>query len=95
MLPRRLMKKDRDNPDAAPTFSDVTTTGIAVNANGPGARPPQAILLALSADRGAWTDNRLIKVLDEAITLARMRTLTRGRKHTPAEQLQRVGRDER
>jgi antitoxin FitA len=26
---------------------------------------------------------------------ARMRSLTRGRKHTPAEQLQREGRDER
>jgi hypothetical protein len=76
VLPRRLMKSDPNNPDAAPTFSDVTTTGIAVNANGPGARPPQAILLALSADRGNWTDDRLIKVLDEAITLARMRTLT-------------------
>ncbi len=76
VLPRRMKKKDRDDPDAAATFSDVTTTGIAVNANSPGARPPQAILLALSADRGNWTDDRLIKVLDEALTLARMRTLT-------------------
>jgi hypothetical protein len=76
VLPRRLKKGDPSDPDAVPTFSDVTTTAIAVNANGPGARPPQAILLALSPDRGAWTDDRLIKVLDEAFALAQMRTLT-------------------
>jgi hypothetical protein len=76
VLPRRLMQQDPADLDAAPTFSDITTTGVAVNANGPGARPPQAILMALSADGGAWTDDRLIKVLDEAMTLARMRTLT-------------------
>jgi hypothetical protein len=76
VLPRRLMKRDPGDPEAEPTFSDVTTTGIAANANAPGARPPQAILMALSADGAAWTDDRLIKVLDEAITLARMRTLT-------------------
>jgi hypothetical protein len=76
VLPRRLMQRDPADADAAPTFSDVTTTGLAVNANAPGARPPQAILMALSADGGAWTDDRLIEVLDEAMTLARMRTLT-------------------
>jgi hypothetical protein len=76
VVPRRLARQDPDDPDAAPALVDVTTTGIAVNANGPGARPPQAILLALSADGGAWTGDRLVKVLDEALTLARMRTLT-------------------
>ena len=75
-VPRRLMKQRSDDPDAAPTLVDVTTTGLAVNANAPGARPPQAILLALSADGGDWTADRLVKVLDEALALARMRTLT-------------------
>lgn len=76
VTPRRLMKTDRAHPENPPTFSDVTSTAVAVNANGPGARPPQAILLALSADGAAWTDERLVAVLDEAFALARMRTLT-------------------
>ena len=46
------------------------------NANAPGARPAQAILIALSADGGRWNADRLVKVLDETLALARMRTLT-------------------
>jgi hypothetical protein len=76
VLPRPLMKTDLKQPDEPPTYSDVTTSAVAVNANAPGARPPQAILLALSADGAAWDDDRLVNVLDEARTLARMRTLT-------------------
>jgi hypothetical protein len=76
VVPRRLMKTDLKQPDEPPTYSDVTTSAVAVNANAPGARPPQAILLALSADGAAWDDDRLVKVLDETRTLARMRTLT-------------------
>jgi hypothetical protein len=76
VVPRRLKKTDRAHPEAPPAYSDVVSSAVAVNANGPGARPPQAILLALSADGAAWTDERLVKVLDEAFELAKMRTLT-------------------
>lgn len=76
VLPRRLLRRDRHDAEAAPTWVDVTTTGLAVNANGPGARPPQAILFALTPDGGDWTDERLVKVIEETSTLAKMRTLT-------------------
>lgn len=76
VVPRRLERHDRDDPGAPPTLIDVTTTGIAINANAPGARPPQAILVALSPDGGDWTSDRLVHVLDETMALARMRALT-------------------
>ena len=47
-----------------------------MNANGPGARPPQAILVALSPDGGEWTGDRLAALLDETMALARMRGVT-------------------
>jgi hypothetical protein len=76
VLPRRLERRDPKNPNAEPELVDVTTTGLAVNANAPGARPPQTILLALSADGGRWNGERLERVLDETMALARMRTVT-------------------
>jgi hypothetical protein len=76
VVPRRLERRDPANLDAPPELVDVTTTGVAVNANAPGARPPQAILLALSPDGQDWDGDRLVRVLDEALALARMRTIT-------------------
>jgi hypothetical protein len=75
-VPRRLEQRDPADPDAPPTLVDVTTTGLAINANAPGARPPQALLLALSPDGAAWNGDRLVHLLDETQALARMRTLT-------------------
>jgi hypothetical protein len=76
VVPRRLERRDPKKPDAEPELVDVTTTGIALNANAPGARPPQAVLIALSPDGADWDGDRLVHVLDETLTLARMRTLT-------------------
>jgi hypothetical protein len=76
VVPRRLERSDPKNPDAQPELVDVTTTGVALNANAPGARPPQAIVVALSADGADWDGDRLVHLLDEALALARMRTLT-------------------
>ncbi|MEU1960568.1 hypothetical protein [Nocardia sp. NPDC019304] len=76
VLPRRLERRDPTDPDAAPELVDVTTTAIALNANAPGSRPPQAILLALSADGSDWDADKLVAVLDETMALARMRLLT-------------------
>ena len=73
ILPRRLEVGD---PAMGTEYKDLTTTGIALNANAPGSRPPQAILLALSADGEPWDDDRLVRVLDEALALARMRCVT-------------------
>jgi hypothetical protein len=76
VVPRRLERRDPKDPEAEPELVDVTTTGVAMNANAPGARPPQAILIALSADGGTWSGDRLVHMLDETLALARMRTLT-------------------
>lgn len=76
VAPRRLERRDPADPEAAPRLVDVAATGLAVNANAPGARPPQAILVALSPDGGDWDADRLVAVLDETLALARMRGLT-------------------
>lgn len=76
VVPKRLERRDPRNADATAELVDVTTTGVALNANAPGARPPQAILVALSADGADWDGDRLVRVLDEALALARTRMLT-------------------
>lgn len=76
VVPRRLERRDPAHPDDPPELVDVTTTGLALNANAPGARPPQAILLALSPDGSDWTGERLVHALDEALALAKLRTIT-------------------
>jgi hypothetical protein len=73
VVPRRRHKADLAAPDAP---QDVQTTGLAVNANAPGARPPQAILIAMSPDGADWTADRLAAALDEAQRLSRMRLVT-------------------
>lgn len=77
VVPRRL-ERHADPADPASPLStvDIATTAIALNANAPGARPPQAILLALSPDGADWDDARLVAILEETLRLARMRTLT-------------------
>jgi hypothetical protein len=64
--------------------SAVITTGLAVNANAPGARAPQAILLAVLPDGGRWSTDGLISVLDETRELARIRGVTLERLVTPS-----------
>ncbi|HYI60042.1 MAG TPA: hypothetical protein VEX66_17875 [Microlunatus sp.] len=85
VIPRRLERRPGGDPDAEPELVDVTTTGLAVHANAPGARPPQAILLAMTPDGGHWTADRLVGVIDEALALARIRGVT-------LEQIPLVGR---
>jgi hypothetical protein len=82
VVPKRLETGD---PAKQTQLRDITTTGIAMNANAPGSRPPQAILVALSPDGAAWNGERLVRVLDEALALARMRCVT-------LDQLPMIGR---
>jgi hypothetical protein len=72
-LPRR-------NPDGTATI----TTGLAINANAPNARAPQAILLAVSPDGSRWTSDALISVLTETRELAGLRAVTLERLATPS-----------
>lgn len=85
VIPRRLERRPAADPDADPELVDVATAGLAVHANAPGARPPQAILLAMTPDGGHWSADRLVAVIDEALALARIRGVT-------LEQIPLVGR---
>jgi hypothetical protein len=76
VVPKRLLRGDPANPDEPPELVDVTTTGLALNANAPGARPPQSLLLAMTPDGQGWSAERLVAVVDEALALARRRCLT-------------------
>jgi hypothetical protein len=54
----------------------TVTTGLAVNTTAPGARPPQALLIAVSPDGARWTASGLLGVLRETRELARLRAVT-------------------
>ena len=56
--------------------ADLVTAGMAVHANGPDARAPQALLLAVSPDRGPWTWQRVADIVEETVALARTRLVT-------------------
>ncbi len=51
-------------------------SGLAVNANGANARPPQALLLAISPDAARWTTNALLDTLSETLEMAKLRGVT-------------------
>lgn len=72
-LPRR-------NADGAATV----TTGLAVNANAPNARAPQAILLAMTPDQSRWSTDSLLSVLSETRELAGLRAVTLERQAIPS-----------
>jgi hypothetical protein len=76
VVPRRIVGGDPANQNADRPIKTIATTGVAVNANGPNARPPQAVLLAISADGAAWTKDSLLHVVRDTMDLARLRTVT-------------------
>jgi hypothetical protein len=58
------------------------TTGVALHFDSPGARPPQAVLLAMPPDDGEWTTRHIESLLIETLELVMVRavgpeTLTR------------------
>ena len=56
--------------------SPTTVTGVALNADAPDARPPQAILLAVTPDGKPWDLDRLRGVVDDTVRLAQERAVT-------------------
>jgi hypothetical protein len=70
----------RRNDDGSATI----TTGVAVNANAPGARAPQAILLAVTPDGSRWSTDGLVALLNETRELAGLRAVTLERIATPS-----------
>jgi hypothetical protein len=55
---------------------ELATTGLAVHANGPDARPPQTLLLGVTPDHEPWSLAKVVVLLDEARALARLRLVT-------------------
>jgi hypothetical protein len=51
------------------------TTGLAFNYDGPGARPPQTVLLAVAPGTDAWDVAMVEKTVKEALELARLRAV--------------------
>jgi hypothetical protein len=76
VVPRRVIVGDPDGPAEDRSIETIATTGVAVNANGPNARPPQTILLAISADGTPWTKSSLLHVLQDTMDVVRERTVT-------------------
>jgi hypothetical protein len=53
-----------------------TTAGLAINANGPNARAPQTLLLAMSPDGQEWSVDKVVNVLTDALASTRERAVT-------------------
>ena len=56
--------------------SPTAVTGVALNADAPDARPPQAVLVAVTPDGRPWDLDKLRGVVDDTIRLAQERAVT-------------------
>jgi hypothetical protein len=74
VVPRRERRRKADDP--ASVIDQRAIAGLAVNANGPSARAPQAILLAISPDGARWTTEALVDTLADTLDLAKIRAVT-------------------
>ena len=65
----------RDPADVQPNelAPGLATTGLAVRADAPSARPPQVILSAISPDGQRWTTDSLHSVITSTLELAKLR----------------------
>jgi hypothetical protein len=68
----------RDPVTGIPTGEtrEHTTTGLAINANGPNARAPQTLLLAMSPDGQQWSVDKVVNVLTDTLASTRERAVT-------------------
>ncbi len=63
-----------DWTEVIPNRSEVT--GVSINCNQPNAAPPQAILLAITPEeKGHWSWNDLVEILDDTLTRAKLRAV--------------------
>ena len=74
VVPRRERRKKPTDPGTV--VDERAIAGLAINANGPSARAPQAILLAISPDGARWTTDALIDTLADTLDLAKIRAVT-------------------
>lgn len=68
--------RERRGEAADAPVDERRVTGLALNAATASARPPQALLLAISPDGARWTTDAVIATLDETLELAKLRTVT-------------------
>jgi hypothetical protein len=68
----------RDPVTGVPTGEtrEHATAGLAINANGPNARAPQTLLLAMSPDGQEWSVDKVVNVLTDALASTRERAVT-------------------
>jgi hypothetical protein len=76
VVPRRIALPNRDDPDQPGEIVAVATTAAAVNAQTSSARPPQAVLLAVTPDGRPWTIEKLLAVVEDTFRLAQERAVT-------------------
>ncbi len=76
VVPRRVRAGDPAVENGEGPINTIATTGVAVNANGPNARPPQAVLLAINANGEPWSRDTLLHVVRDTMDLARDRAVT-------------------
>ena len=62
--------------EVMPRVDGKTTVGVAVNANGPNARAPQSLLLAVNPDDKPWTPQKVFDMFDDVARSARQRPIT-------------------
>jgi hypothetical protein len=75
VLPARELKVDPDDPQIKAIVSRHTSA-VAFNADAPGARPPQALLLGVAPDGERWNTDRVLALLQETVELAQLRLVT-------------------
>jgi hypothetical protein len=75
VIPSRTEVRDPVTGEPTGETREHTTGGLAVNANGPNARAPQTLLLAMSPDGQAWSTDKVIDVLADTMESARQRAV--------------------
>jgi hypothetical protein len=68
--------RERRGANPNDPIDERRVSGVAVNAPAAAARPPQALLLAISPDGARWTTDALLETLTETLELAKLRTVT-------------------
>ena len=68
--------REKRGGEADAPIDERRVSGIAINAAAASARPPQAMLLAISPDGQRWTTDALVDTLAETLELAKIRAVT-------------------
>jgi hypothetical protein len=76
VLPAREQWVDPDDTQQRKQIVSRHASAVAFNADAPGARPPQALLLGVSPDGQRWNSDRVLALLQETLELAQLRLVT-------------------